>query len=33
MNTKDKIFSVLNDVDKISKIIDKACGSQLEMFK
>ncbi|AUR84673.1 hypothetical protein NVP1063O_006 [Vibrio phage 1.063.O._10N.261.45.C7] len=33
MNTKDKLFSVLNDTEKMKNIIDKACDSQMQMFE
>lgn len=32
MNTKEKLFAVLNDVDKMNELIDKACMSQNDMI-
>ncbi len=33
MDTKQKLFAILSDVDQMNKIIDNACNSQLEMVK
>ncbi len=33
MNTKDKLFELLNDTDKMTEIINKACDSQNNTIK